>query len=128
MEIIGNSNKFELYSFQISVIDKEGSSILYQKQIGTELSADVISLKFETSNIHGFEKNILVIATRDSSVLALDADSGNTLSSSTVHPKKPSRALYMQTLGNLDLFSGVPVVTFSQLYSTNYFRTLISLN
>lgn len=82
----------------ISVIDKEGSSILYQKQIGTELSADVISLKFETSNIHGFEKNILVIATRDSSVLALDADSGNTLSSSTVHPKKPSRALYMQTL------------------------------
>lgn len=82
----------------ISVIDIEGSSILYHKKVGSELSADVISLKFESSDIHGFEKNILVIATRDSSLLALDADTGNTLSSSTVHPKKPSKALFMQTL------------------------------
>ncbi|XP_021867534.2 uncharacterized protein [Spinacia oleracea] len=82
----------------ISVIDIEGSSILYQKKIGTELSSDVLSLKFESSELCGFEKNILIIATRDSSLLALDADTGNTLSSSAVHPKKRSKTLFMQIL------------------------------
>lgn len=90
---------------QISVIDIEGSSILYQKKIGTELSSDVLSLKFESSELCGFEKNILIIATRDSSLLALDADTGNTLSSSAVHPKKRSKTLFMQILGNSILFS-----------------------
>ncbi|XP_021722917.1 uncharacterized protein LOC110690403 isoform X2 [Chenopodium quinoa] len=82
----------------VSVINVEGSSMLHQKKIGTELSSDVISVKFESSALHGFEKNVLVIATKDSSLLAIDADTGNTLSSSVVHPKKPSKALFMQTL------------------------------
>lgn len=82
----------------ISVIDIEGPSLLYQKQIGTELSSDIISLQFESCEFHGFEKNLLVVATKDSSLLALEADTGNTLSNSAVHPKKPSRALFMQIL------------------------------
>ena len=84
---------------QVSVIDIEGPTLLYQQLIISELSTGIISLKFETCNLHGFEKNTLVVATRDSSVLALDCDTGNMLSSETVHPKKPSRALYMEILG-----------------------------
>ena len=81
------------------MIDIESSAILYQKKIATELSADVISLKFESPNIQGFEKNVLLIMTKDSSLWALDADTGHTLSGSSVHPKKPSRTLFMQILG-----------------------------
>ncbi|CAN1824814.1 hypothetical protein LINPERHAP1_LOCUS30914 [Linum perenne] len=86
----------------VSVIDIDGPTLLYQHQITTELSAGIISLKFETCNLHGFEKNALVVATRDSSVLALDYDTGNMLSTETVHPKKPSRALYMEILAFSD--------------------------
>ncbi|CAI0421744.1 unnamed protein product [Linum tenue] len=84
----------------VSVIDIEGQvpNMLYQQHIASELSAGIISLKFETCNLHGFEKKTLVVATRDSSVLALDCDSGNMLSTETVHPNKPSRALYMEIL------------------------------
>ncbi|XP_074275401.1 uncharacterized protein LOC141599307 isoform X2 [Silene latifolia] len=82
----------------ISLIDVEGPSVLYHKQIETVLSADITSLQFECFDILGLEKNILVVATRDSSVWTLDADTGNTLSSSAVHPKKPSRALLMKIL------------------------------
>lgn len=39
-----------------------------------------------------------MISTKDSSILALDGETGNTLSASMVHPKKPSRALFMQIL------------------------------
>ena len=40
-----------------------------------------------------------MVGTKDSSVLALDSDTGNLLTTSRVHPKKPSKALFMQTLG-----------------------------
>ncbi|CAN0873661.1 hypothetical protein LINGRAHAP2_LOCUS10438 [Linum grandiflorum] len=82
----------------VSVIDIEGPTLLYQQLITSELSTGIISLKFEICNLHGFEKNTLVVATRDSSVLALDCDTGNMLSTETVHPKKQSRALYMEIL------------------------------
>ncbi|KAK9670711.1 hypothetical protein RND81_13G219800 [Saponaria officinalis] len=82
----------------ISLIDVEGPSVLYHKQIETVLSEDIMSLEFDCVDFHGLQKNILVVATRDSSVLALDADTGNTLSSSVVHPKKSSRALLMKIL------------------------------
>lgn len=78
----------------------EGPSLLYQKHIGSELSSGVISVRFGTCILHGFEKNVFVVATKDSSVLALDSDTGNTLSSSMIHPKKPSKALLMQILGS----------------------------
>ncbi|CAL5366047.1 unnamed protein product [Camellia sinensis] len=86
----------------VSLIDMEGPILLYQKHIASELCTGIISLQFETCSIHGFEKNILVVATKDSSVLAVESDTGNTLSSALVHPKKPSRALYMQILDGQD--------------------------
>ncbi|XP_073293615.1 uncharacterized protein [Primulina huaijiensis] len=82
----------------VSLVDVEGPTILYQRLIASEFSKGIISTHFETCSFHGFEKNILLVATKDSSVLALECDSGNTLSSSSVRPKKPSRALYTRIL------------------------------
>ncbi|RVW32909.1 hypothetical protein CK203_088042 [Vitis vinifera] len=82
----------------VSLIDMESPSLLYQKLIESELSTGVISVWFESCILHGFEKNILAVATKDSSILALDSDTGNTLSTSMIHPKKPSKALFMQIL------------------------------
>ena len=84
---------------QVSVINMDGPSLLYQKHIASEISTGIISLQFITCSLHGFEKNILAVGTKDSSVLALDSETGNTLSTETVHPKKPSKALFMQVLG-----------------------------
>lgn len=88
-----------LFSIQVSVIDIEGPTLLYQKHFASELCTGIISLQFQTCNLHGFEKNVIAVATKDSSVLAIDSDTGNTLSTSIVHPKKPSRALFMHVLG-----------------------------
>lgn len=95
------------------MIDMEGPSLLYEKHIGSELSTGVISVRFEPCILHGFEKNVLAIATKDSSVLALDSDTGNTLSTSMIHPKKPSKALFMQILGNHAF--GLPKIFISHL-------------
>lgn len=84
---------------QISVFSMDGVTLLYQKHIASEISAGVISLQFLTCSLHGFEKNILAVGTKDSSVLALDSETGNSLSTGTVRPKKPSKALFMQVLG-----------------------------
>lgn len=89
----------------VSVFDIEGPTLLYQEHIASEISTGIISLQFDTCFLHGFEKNILVVATKDSSVLALDADTGNLLSSSSVHPKKPYRALFMQILDGQDMLA-----------------------
>ncbi|KAA8547593.1 hypothetical protein F0562_004022 [Nyssa sinensis] len=86
----------------VSLIDIEGPNLLYQKHIASELCTGVISVQFETCSFHGFDKNVLVVATKDSSVLALESDTGNTISSSMVCPKKPSRALFMQILEGHD--------------------------
>lgn len=90
------------------MIDLEGPSLLYEKRIASELSTDVISLQFATCSLHGFEKNILAVATNDSSILALESDSGKALSSGNIRPKKPSRALFMQILGIRMLRFGFP--------------------
>lgn len=44
-----------------------------------------------------------MVTTKDSSVLALDSDTGNKLNANTVHPKKPSKALFMHILGKCTL-------------------------
>ncbi|KAK7379694.1 hypothetical protein VNO78_34383 [Psophocarpus tetragonolobus] len=80
----------------VSVFNIDGPTLLYQKHIASEISAGIISLQFLTCSLHGFEKNILAVGTKDSSVLALDKETGNTLSTGTIRPKKPSRALFMQ--------------------------------
>ncbi|KAK7252631.1 hypothetical protein RIF29_36717 [Crotalaria pallida] len=80
----------------VSVINIDDPSLLYKKNIKSEISAGIISLQFVTCSLNGFEKNILAVGTKDSSVLALDNETGNSLSSETIHPKKPSKALFMQ--------------------------------
>ena len=85
----------------------EGPTLLYQKHMASELCPGVISLQFETCSLHGFEKNIIVVTTKDSSVLAVESDTGNTLGSGLVCPKKRSRALFMQILGNSRSFTCV---------------------
>ena len=84
---------------QVSVINIDGPSLLYRKHIASEISTGIISLQFKTCSLHGFEKNILAVGTKDSSVLTLDGETGNTLSIGTIHPKKPSKAIFMQVLG-----------------------------
>ncbi|GFZ09459.1 transducin/WD40 repeat-like superfamily protein [Actinidia rufa] len=86
----------------VSLIDMEGPTLLYQKHMASELCPGVISLQFETCSLHGFEKNIIVVTTKDSSVLAVESDTGNTLGSGLVCPKKRSRALFMQILDGKD--------------------------
>lgn len=92
-------NRHNFYHLQqVSVFDIEGSNLIYQKRIASEISTGIISLQFKSCNLQGFAKNVLTIATKDSSILALNDETGNTLSASMVRPKKPSRALFMQIL------------------------------
>ncbi|RAL46465.1 hypothetical protein DM860_004744 [Cuscuta australis] len=100
--VSANSKSFCVGSDQgyVSHFDLESLSLLYEKQIASELCTGIISSQFDVCSLHGFEKNVLVLATRDSSVLALDGETGNVLSHGTVRPKKPSRALFMQIIGS----------------------------
>lgn len=86
---------------QVSVINIDGPSLLYQKHIASEISVGIIYLQFITCSVYGFAKNILAVGTKDSSVLVLDSETGNTLTTGTgaVRPKNPSKALFMQILG-----------------------------
>lgn len=78
----------------------EKQTILSQRRFTSELYTGIISLQFENYSLHGSDKNLLFVALKDSSVLALEGDTGNALSSSMVRSKKPSKALFMQILGN----------------------------
>ncbi|KAI3794329.1 hypothetical protein L1987_36958 [Smallanthus sonchifolius] len=82
----------------VSVIDIAGPSLLYERRIASELSTAVISLQFGMCSLHGFEKSVLVVATKDSSAWALESETGNILNTAAVHPKKPSKALLIQSL------------------------------
>ncbi|XP_065855738.1 uncharacterized protein [Euphorbia lathyris] len=90
----------------VSLIDLKGPTLLYEKHIASEFSTGIVSLQFETLIVHGFEKKSLLVATKDSSVLAVDVDTGNMMGTSTVHPKKPSKALFMQILHGQDTLAG----------------------
>ncbi|KAJ0468608.1 putative transcription factor WD40-like family [Helianthus annuus] len=82
----------------VSVIDTAGPTLLYERHIASELSTAVISLQFGMCSLHGFEKSVLVVATKDSSAWALESETGNILNTAAVHPKKPSKALFIQLL------------------------------
>ncbi|KAK3410574.1 uncharacterized protein LOC104422838 isoform X1 [Eucalyptus grandis] len=82
----------------VALIDVEGPHVQFTKQISSDISTGIISVQLGTCALHGFQKNILVMSTRDSSVVALDSDTGTILSNSMVHPKKPSRALFLEIL------------------------------
>ncbi|KAG4212614.1 hypothetical protein ERO13_A02G177700v2 [Gossypium hirsutum] len=87
----------------VSLVDTEGLNIIFQSHIASDISPGIISMQFKTCSLQNFEKNVLVVATKDSSVLAFDSDSGNMLSASMVQPKKPSRALFMHILDWQDI-------------------------
>lgn len=86
----------------VSVIDFEGPTLIYEKHIPSEICTGIISLQFERCNFHGFEKNVLVVATKDSSVLTIDSDSGNAVCTNPIQPNKPSKALFMSILDGHD--------------------------
>ncbi|XP_020578032.1 uncharacterized protein LOC110023121 [Phalaenopsis equestris] len=82
----------------VFVVDTKGGSILYQKQFPTQIYTGTIALQFESCNHNGYLKNVLLIATEDSSVIAIEEDTGNDMNDSGIHPKKPSRCLLMHIL------------------------------
>ncbi|XP_023767381.1 uncharacterized protein LOC111915982 isoform X1 [Lactuca sativa] len=82
----------------VSVIDIGGATVLYERRIASEISTAVISLQFGMCSLHGFEKSVLMAATKDSSAWALESETGNILNNGSVHPKKPSKALLIQML------------------------------
>ncbi|PKI46525.1 hypothetical protein CRG98_033082 [Punica granatum] len=98
INISNNSGHIAVGSDQgyVSLIEVEGLRVLCTESIQSGISSGIIALQFASCSLHGFEKNMMVVATRDSSVLALDSDTGKTLSSGMVNPKKPSKALFME--------------------------------
>ncbi|KAF8101523.1 hypothetical protein N665_0204s0020 [Sinapis alba] len=82
----------------VSLVDIEEAKVLYTKHIASEICPGITSLQFEGCSVQGFEKNVLVVAMRDSSVFALDSDTGNMIGTNMVKPKKPFKALFMQIL------------------------------
>lgn len=93
-----------IYCIQVLLIDPDGPSVLYERHIASEFSTGIISIHFETCSFHGFEKNVIIVATKDSSVVTLERDTGITLSSSVVRPSKPAKALFTRVLGECRFF------------------------
>lgn len=89
----------------MSYIDPDGPSVLYEKHIASEFCNGNISMHFESCSFHGFDKNVIIVATKDSSVVTLERDTGNTLSSGVVGPSKPAKALFTRVLGEFPLVS-----------------------
>lgn len=85
--------------FQVSVIQMEGTTILYQKQIPGQVYSGIMSLQFVNHGQNGSENSILLVGMEDSSVLALEEDSGHALSANPVKTKKTCKALLMHILG-----------------------------
>ncbi|CAH8315024.1 unnamed protein product [Eruca vesicaria subsp. sativa] len=82
----------------VSLVDIEEATVLYTKHIASDICPGITSLQFESCSVQGFEKNVLVVAMRDSSVFALDSDTGNMIGTNMIKPKKPFKALFMQIL------------------------------
>lgn len=84
---------------QVSLVDIEEANVIYTKHIGSVICPGIISVQFDSCSVQGFEKNVLVVAMRDSSIFALDSDTGNMIGTNMIKPKKPFKVLYMQILG-----------------------------
>lgn len=82
----------------VSLVDIEEATVLYTKHIASDICPGITSLQFESCSVQGFEKNVLVVAMRDSSVFGLDSDTGNMIGTNMIKPKKPFKALFMQIL------------------------------
>uniref|UniRef100_M4DMI7 Lethal giant larvae (Lgl)-like C-terminal domain-containing protein n=1 Tax=Brassica campestris TaxID=3711 RepID=M4DMI7_BRACM len=90
----------------VSLVDVEEATVLYTKHIASDICPGITSLQFESCSVQGFEKNVLVVAMRDSSVFSLDSDTGNMIGTNMVKPKKPFKALFMQILDGKQDSSG----------------------
>ncbi|XP_006412090.2 uncharacterized protein LOC18028275 isoform X2 [Eutrema salsugineum] len=90
----------------VSLVDIEEATVLYTKHIASDICSGIISLQFESCSVQGFEKNVLVVAMKDSSVFALDSDTGNMVGTNMIKPKKPFKALFMQILDGKQDSSG----------------------
>ncbi|XP_078162449.1 transducin/WD40 repeat-like superfamily protein [Carex rostrata] len=89
----------------VVLVHIEEASIVYQKQIQGQVASGIISMQFKKFVLEGFEKNLLLVATEDSSILAIEEETGNALSPNIVHTKNPSRALLMQIIEEEQCFS-----------------------
>ena len=87
--------------FQVSVINIEDATILYQKQFECRLSGGIASLQFEIYGHNGYDKDILIIAMEDSSIFILEEETGKLLNPNPVQTDKPSKALLLQMMGEL---------------------------
>ncbi|CAH8274228.1 unnamed protein product [Arabidopsis lyrata] len=90
----------------VSLVDIEEANVIYTKQIGSVICPGIISVQFDCCSVQGFEKNVLVVAMRDSSIFALDSDTGNMIGTNMIKPKKPFKVLYMQILDGKQDTSG----------------------
>ncbi|RIA05399.1 hypothetical protein BRARA_K00283 [Brassica rapa] len=90
----------------VSLVDVEEATVLYTKHIASDICPGITSLQFESCSVQGFEKNVLVVAMRDSSVFSLDSDTGNMIGTNMVKPKKPFKALFMLILDGKQDSSG----------------------
>ncbi|XP_020083901.1 uncharacterized protein LOC109707188 isoform X3 [Ananas comosus] len=82
----------------VSVINMEDASIIYQKQMQSQLYSGVTSLRFEKYCQDGSEKNVLLVGMEDSVVWAFEEDKGDAMSTNSIRTKEPSRALLMEIL------------------------------
>ncbi|CAL9228137.1 unnamed protein product [Arabidopsis halleri] len=90
----------------VSLVDIEEANVIYTKHIGSVICPGIISVQFDSCSVQGFEKNVLVVAMRDSSIFALDSDTGNMIGTNMIKPKKPFKVLYMQILDGKQDTSG----------------------
>nr|CAB3487948.1 unnamed protein product [Digitaria exilis] len=84
--------------FQVSVINVEDATVLYQKQFECRISGGIASLQFEIYSHNGYDKDILIIAMEDSSMFILEEETGKLLNPNPVQTDKPSKALLLQML------------------------------
>jgi hypothetical protein len=74
---------------------------LYQKQLECRVSGGIASLQFEMYSHNGYDKDLLLVGMEDSTIYILEEETGKLLNTNPVQTNKPSRALLMQTLGEL---------------------------
>jgi hypothetical protein len=87
--------------FQVSVIKIDDATILYQKQLECRVSGGISSLQFELYSHNGYDKDLLIVGMEDSSISVLEEETGKLLNANPVQTNRPSRALLLQTLGEL---------------------------
>lgn len=84
---------------QVSVVEI-GMNILYTKYFPSDTHQGIASMHFEQVFLKGSEYNTLLIASKDTTIYALDASTGLVMTTSPFCAKNPSPCLLMQTLGD----------------------------